>query len=522
MDDWLDLSDLVDHTHDLLDMGLYEDARQLLDHFAHLYRGDWEVPYLYSRIAIETDKPQIAIERLHESLKLGGHNPDCYLGLFYAYNDVGQMRKGARYLLRARSRFPDNDQVLSALIWYYGETNRFAQALAVFQRARAQSNDNPDIFRNAGLIYQRIGDHPSAAQCFKRAIDIAPLSDELHDLLADLYVLMGQAPKAIEVYEEFLKRSPNNVRALSRLVFCLAQNGDADRALATAKRTTELYPNSPAGYVDLAYVYLNSGNTTQALGEVERALSVAPLEGEAYRVKAIALSEEDRDDEALAAFQQALSLDPKNPEVLRDYYHHLRKVGDYTAMERTVRSVIRQERPYCVEDWWFLADHYWEEGRPLKAFACLNQAHKSMPGERELLPPLISIMLDQGHASYAMPYLLGYVDRAGWDDSLKAFTRHRGLRDHMSQESMRFVRYYAERNTPYRAFVFRHYLLRLLALAPFVLLPATGWLCYVLAGSNGVVACLAASLALFLSARLAMYLVDGPPLPFARFFRRDA
>ncbi|MBD3243693.1 MAG: tetratricopeptide repeat protein [Chitinivibrionales bacterium] len=518
MDEWLDVTEVVHRADDLIDMGLFDEAARLVERYAEIYRDHWEIPYIYSRICNETGKHAQAVRYLHYSIKLGGHNVDCYLGLFYAYTQIGRMRRGARYLFRARSKAPNNSDVLSALIWYYGETNRFKLGLGVFSHARELGIDNPDIYRNAGLIYQRLGDYAGAGDCFRRALELAPLSDELHDLLADLYILMGQADKAIALYEELLEKSENNVHALSRLVFCLAQHGDTAKAEEIARRTTKLYPNSPVGYVDLAYVHLNAADFTSALEQVERALSVAPLEAEAYRVKGIVLSEQEHDQEAEEAFLSALSLDKDNPEIMRDYYHHLRKVGDFRKMEQVVRSVIQKEKPYCVEDYWFLADHYWEEGKSLKAFQCLNRAHKSMPGERELLPPLITIMLDRGHISYAMPYLLGYVDRAGWDDAMKSFARHRSLQSHYARESLRFLRFHAERALRYRNRAFMHYLRRWLAYMPWVLLPPVGYLLYVLRGTSGILAAVGGCIVLFGLARLWTFFAEAPPLAFRRLF----
>jgi len=510
MGEWLDLGELYDRINDLLDMGLVDDAGELLDSYAPAYYGEWEIPYLRSRISQENGSHQEAIQHLRESLRLGGHNAETYLGLFHAHCGMGRMSKGARYLLRARSRFPRNEEVLASLIWYYGETNAYRQALSVYKDAQAGPIDDPDIHRNAGLVHQRLGDTDSAETCYRAAVALAPLSEELHDLLGDLYVMIGKARKAVALYEAFLARSPKNVHALSRLVFCLGQDGDLDKAEAVARRTVSLYPNSPVGYVDLAYVYLNRGATDEALREVDRALAVAPLEAEAYRVRAIVLSEQDRDREADQAYRAAISLAPDNAEVLRDYYHHLRKVGDYRKMEQVVQEVVRREKPYCVEDYWFLADHFWDEGRPLKAFHCLNRAHKNMPGETELLPPLVTVMLDRGHAGYAMPYLLGYALRSGWNDTMRGLARHRRLHAARARESLRFLRFYAERADRYREHAFRYYLSRALPYVPLALFPPAALLAWAGAGSAGVAISAAACLACYGLARVGLCLFEGP------------
>jgi tetratricopeptide (TPR) repeat protein len=519
MDEWLDLGELVDRVQNLIDVGLFDEAGQLLDAYREVYTGAWELSYLYSRISSTTNRHAEAITHLRDCLRQGGHTADCYLNLFYEHTQLGQLGRGARYLLRAKKKSPNNDQVLSALIWYYGETNRFEKGLAAFERARSLGVENPDVFRNAGLLYQRLGLHREAADCFKKALELAPESDELHDLLADFYVLSNEAGRAVELYQRYLKKSPNNVRVLSRLVFCLAQKGDIDKATRVARRTTRLYPNSPIGYVDLAYVLLSGSNPDGALEQVDRALTVAPLESEAYRVKGLALSEKNRDADADEAFRKAMSLDPENSEILRDYYHHLWKVGDYTRMEQVVAAVIRREKPHCIEDYWFLADHYWEGGHASKAFRCLNKAHKSMPGERELLPPLITIMVNRGHTSYAMPYLIGYANSAGWNETIRALTRHRRLRGKAARESMRFVRFNAERTGWYRLHAYNESMHRWLTYTPLVLFVPLGGVLLLTAGVQGMAAGAIPCGLAFITMKLSRFLADAPPLLFRRFLR---
>jgi len=424
---------------------------------------------------------------LRHSLRLGGHNPDTYLGLFYAHTEMGRMAKGARYLLRARARFGENEPVAAALIWYYGETGRTQEGLQVFRRAQALPIDSADIYRNAGLLFQRIGDLESAEECFRAALQRSPGAEELVDLLADLYLTANESSRAAALYEKILEESTNNVHALSRLVFCLGQGGEPARAEKAARTLVSNYPNSPVGYVDLAYVLLNQGRTDDALAEVEKALAVAPIEPEAYRVRGIVLSEKDRDNEATEAFRTALAMEPENAEIMRDYYHHLRTIGDHRTTERMVHTVIKAEQPNCVEDYWFLADHYWELGKPLRAFQCLNRAYKSLPTENDLLPPLITIMLDRGHTSYAMPCLLGYAQREGWDETMRSLARHRRLQGPMARESMRFLRFYTERSDRFREHAYRYYLLKWSQYVPLLLFPVCGFVFFAATGPRGIV-----------------------------------
>jgi tetratricopeptide (TPR) repeat protein len=487
MDEWLELSDLVERIQELLDLGLFDEAHSLLDSYAMLYGDEWEIYYLYSRIYLEQNQPKDAIPYLHKSLKFDKKNPDVLLGLFYACSQLSQFKKAARYLLRAEKYNPDNEPVLSALIWYYTETNRFDQAIGYFEKAMTLGTDNPETFRNAGLAYERIGQNDNAEHCFKTALQLNPQFDEVRDLLADHYIFRGEIQKSISLYQDYLRESPRNVRTLSRLVFCLSQNNQMEDALALAQETIRLYPNSPVGYVDIAYVYLNSGRIDLALSSASRALDVSPIDAEALRVKAIAYSEKGDNAEAARAFAAALSHDPQNAEIMRDYYHHLRTVEDFTKMEKLVFAVIKLERPYCIEDYWFLADYYREKGENLRAFHFLHKAYETMPGEKELIPPMVDIMLDAGHVRYSVPFLMRYVENNGWNEVMNQFSRHKRLKNKWSREGVRFLRFYGQKPSEFRKYLFLVYFEKFLMLSLALIFPLCAVFFYFFCGTAGLI-----------------------------------
>ena len=460
MDEWLDIGDLVDKTEELIELGFYEDALELLGQYFTLYSDAWELYVLYGRIYTDQNKPDEAIEWLRKGLYLDKTNPDCLLGLFYAYTMKHQVKRGGKYLLRAEKHHPENEMVLTALIWYYTETNNLAAALACFENLQRKGVTNPEAYRNAALAYQRSGMYDNAEHCFKIALQLNKNYEEVRDMLADLYLFLEQGKKAIQLYQEALRDSPRNIRILSRLVFCHTQANNLEQAASLAKESIRLYPNSPIGYVDLAYVHLNNNQPSEAITCADRAHDTSPFDAEAYRIKGIAYSEMNEWTKGKEAFETAIGIDPENSEILRDFYHHLRNSGDYTRMEELVHHVIKLEYPYCLEDYWFLTDFYRETGNDLKAFQYLHKAYKSMPSESELLPPMIDILIEQGHTSFALPFLARYVQSRGWNDTLNEFARDRRFKGKWAQEGMRFLRFQGQRPKEFRQFLYKFYLKR--------------------------------------------------------------
>jgi len=473
MEEWYDVPDLLEKVQELIDLGLYDEAKELLDQYADMFTDDWEIPFLYSRIYSEKNEPEKAIPYLHQGLKLDKTNADCLLGLFYAYSMMNQVRKGGKYLLRADKYHPGNDLVLASLIWYYTEINNYTEAIACFEKCRSLGELNAEALRNGGIAFERIGDYVNAEKCFIAALQLNPSYDEVRDLLADHYIFTNEFEKAITIYKDALKDSPNNIRMMSRLVFCYSQASQLEQASFVAHEIVQHYPNSPVGYVDQAYVHLNNNDYEKAILCADKAHDIAPIDPEAFRVKGIAYSENGNHEKAEESFSKAISLDNDNIEIMRDYYHHLRKVGKDLEMETWVLKVIELEDPYCVEDYWFLADYYREKGFNTKAFNYLHKAYKNMPGEKELIPPMVDILLERDHTAYALSFLRNYVEKKGWNEVMDEFARHSKLRKHWLQEGVRFLRFWSDRPSEYRKFIFKYFVVKFIILAASIILPLT-------------------------------------------------
>ena len=492
MAEWIDFSDLIEKAQELIDLGLYDEAKALLDGRAETFAGEWELYFLYSRCCAEQNRPGEAIHWLHKGLRLDPENVDCLVGLFYAHAMMNRMLRAKRCLLRAEEYHPGHELVLAAQVWYYMETNDLNAAIACFERLQLREIDNPETFRNAGIAYDRSGFYDKAAGCFRTALDLYPDYDEVRELLADLYIATGVPDKAVALYRQALAVSPNNIRHLSRLTFCLAENNEQEKALETAEESVRLYPNSPIGPVDLAYLHLNAGAFDKALAAADKALDIAPLDAESRRVKALLLSELGDHAGAETAFEKALSLDPDNSDILRDYYHHLRRTGEYQKMEKVIAQVIARDDPSCVEDYWFLADYWREKGEFLKAFENLRKAYRIRPGEHEFCAMAADILIARGHAVLALRFLKRYVAHAGWNDIMDQIAAYPGLRNRKLQEDLRFLRFCSSGPSDYHRFVFAGRIRHAIAAGLCAVLSAAAFPLFVLFGTAGLLSLAAA------------------------------
>jgi tetratricopeptide (TPR) repeat protein len=319
--------------------------------------------------------------------------------------------------------------------------------------------------------------------------------------------------KAIELYKNHLSKSPNNIKAMSRLTFCLMQNGQTQEAQKVAGDIIQIYPNSPVGYIDLSYVYLNNNKIELAIETANKALDASPIDAEAVRVKAIAYSEQKNFSMAEECFKEALQLSPDNPEILRDLYHFFRNAGRYKEMEETVQKVIKQEYPYCMEDFWFFADYYRENGQNLKAFHYLNKAYRCMPGEKDIIPPMAEILFEMGHTSFAVPLLKKYVETKGWDEMMRELTYHKKIQGNRSQEGMRLLQFHGQKLVEYRKFIFNFYIKRFLFLSFYTLSVILTILSYLFFRLEGLLIFSLVYISTLFSYKITTYLIEKKRVP---------
>lgn len=458
MQDWYDGEELTERVQDLLDMSLYEEAFEMLEAYGVHHDDPWEIHFLYSRVYSEQNMPEKALEHLKECLKLDSDNPDSLLALFYVHAQMGDMAKGGKYLERARRKQPDHELILNAMLWYTVEISDFFETVKIFEDHHSKLEYNPESLRNAGIAYEHLGDYDKALLCFKTSLEMNPDNEETTDLLADHFLLRGDPEKCVDIYKKYLKRSPKNIKAMSRLVFCLSQSGKIEEGEKVAKEIIKTYPNSPVGYVDYSYLFFNTNRIDEAVEMADKALDVSPIDAEAIRVKAIAAAEKGDTREANELFEKSISFSPENPEIRRDYYNFLKSSGRYSEMEKEALNVIKQETPNCMEDYWFLAEHFREVGNQRKSFKYLLKAFRNMPGEKELIPPMVEILLEMQHFSFTVPIMKNYLESRGWDSIMSELSTHNTLKGKWSQEGMRFLQFYGQKPAEYRKYAFLIYI----------------------------------------------------------------
>ncbi len=457
MDEWLDYTEFSDRVEELIELGLHEEAEELLERYRDQYSCYWEYWFFSAQIDSEHEEYERAVEELEKALEIDPGNAVCKQNLFSVLRLMEREEEALEYIQKALEEHPKEDFLINSLLQYYIDNAEYKKALLLFRSKAGLLKDNPEGLKYAGAAYYYLGQYEEALKFLKRAYKRDSESSEIRDMLADVLLALGYEDDAVNLYYEFLKRSPKNVYIMSKLISIFTSIRRYQEAKSEAEKLKEYFPRSAVGYVNLAYVYLNSGDPDNALLEANTALNIDSGSIEGLRAKAGAYLEKGYSEPAYQCLLEASGIDPDNVDVLRDMYYYYRTIGNTREMFDCVNRVIELEDPYCLEEYIFLADYYKESGKSLKAFRYLHKAYRLMPREKELLASMADLLISRSHHLYAGSLLYHYIESRGWDSTIFSLYRGSRLKSRNLRESIRFLRFCGEKNLSYRRFIFKYY-----------------------------------------------------------------
>ena len=236
----------------------------------------------------------------------------------------------------------------------------------------------------------------------------------------------------------------------------------------------------------MAYIHLNLNEFSEAIEYAERALDISPLDQEAFRILALCYSGKKDLQQSKLAFEKAISLDETNSEIIRDYYHHLRESGQYQLMD--IGSNESNQYRISSLHGRLLVSGSFDPGKrrlTLKSLHYLKLAYKSMPSEKELIPPIVDILIDNGHTGFSIPFLLQYVKKSGWNEVMNGFLQHKRLKGKPAQEGLRCLRFFGQRTPDYRRYIFKVYFRKFTIISSIFLMALAVLPCYLLFGTTG-------------------------------------
>ena len=140
----------------------------------------------------------------------------------HAYDHLGQTEEAARYLNRAKSRAPQDPEVLRAVAGQYRDQGKYDEAIAALQ---AIPSKTVDVQADLAYTYQLAGKQQEAADLYIRLAKSAKGNLGLNLSAAQALVGLGQTDAAQAFLDEARRIDPNNYR-LHAILGSIAESED--------------------------------------------------------------------------------------------------------------------------------------------------------------------------------------------------------------------------------------------------------------------------------------------------------
>ncbi|HEC14889.1 MAG TPA: tetratricopeptide repeat protein, partial [Rhodospirillales bacterium] len=201
-----------------------------------------DVLHLLGVIALQTDRPDLALKHLEGAVAAAPRSPELLTLLGSALRGTGKVDAAIEVLEKAQTLAPDRPDILYTL-------------------------------GNALINADRLDD---AADRFGRAVQLAPDYADAHYNLGRTLRRLGRMEDARGHYEKAVALTPNQADALNGLGATLNDLNRPDAALPHLLRAVELEPKFADAHGNLANTYTEIGDTDAAIGHLKEALKLNP------------------------------------------------------------------------------------------------------------------------------------------------------------------------------------------------------------------------------------------------------
>ena len=233
-------------------------------------------------------------------------------------------------------------------------------------------------------LAERHPEHSAIAGAFARALDGA-----------------GQSAAAIAAYVRRLALAPDDGGAARRLAELLLGAGQAKAASSVANEATIRHPKDAEMHALLARTLLVRGRLPLALESARHATKLAPNGAAGWLQLARSLTLAGELEAAVEAYRKLLKIDPQHSAGLAGL------AGVHIEQRRWKTASLILERAVAVDpggaaNWNALAVCRSRLGQHDAAFAAVNTALRSAPGNRLLRRNRIEVLLEAGHTDSAL------------------------------------------------------------------------------------------------------------------------
>ncbi len=352
--------------------------------FAKLVKADPRNPeysYPYAECLARSGQYEEAIVALDKTEDQLGIFPEIILQKFQLYQQISQPEKGLAEIEKARLQYPDDAQLLSALVDYYLSTNQEDKAVETLETLAQKDDANGRVHLFLADFYKRRGETSKFYSSAKKALAAEGVEiDAKTQFLSSLQEGGGiMDAQTMELAEIFALTHPTDAKPFSILGDFHLTNGNDVEALVNyrkalqfekgasslwnqvllmeyqAAKFEELAVDSKEGiqyFPTLPTFYLLNGVANIQLKKYNEAISSLEI-GQEYITNDIAIKAEfygqlgeayfGKKDfkKGIELYDKALSTDPSSSLLLNNYAYRLAlsKI-EFTKAEKMIKTAI--------------------------------------------------------------------------------------------------------------------------------------------------------------------------------------
>jgi tetratricopeptide (TPR) repeat protein len=335
-------------------MGRDSEAERLLQRVIHSNSKDVTSLQLAGELLLTTDSNN-ALQLLRRADALQP-SPRTELLMARAYQRLGDQGQARRYLQLARSRGPNNPEVLRAVAAEYRDQGQYDQAIATLQAIPSKS---PDAQADLAYTYQLAGKQDEAARLYTRLAKSAKGNIGLDLSAAQALLNLGQVDAAHAFVDDARRIDPNSYRLhsiLGQIAIAEDRPGDARNeyvlALSNLPSTVPEGPLYPIeirlNLYELDLQQENQADAAKQLRDAQQEIQAAQVSPEAkpelLRLRAAVEAASGNVDAASNDLKLALSLAPSNVNVLLNFGSLQWKMKQPNQARSTFEKVLQLDK----------------------------------------------------------------------------------------------------------------------------------------------------------------------------------
>jgi tetratricopeptide (TPR) repeat protein len=297
--------------------GRFAEAEQIYRDVLQHDPKSFEAMHLLGILALQTRKPQQAVELIEKAIALNPAVPTAHCNLGSALTALQRHAEALASFDKAIALKADLADAYGNRAAALNALNRFEQALASCDKALALKPDYPEAHNNRAHALNALKRHEEAVASCDQAIALRPN------------------------YPEAYNNRGNALNALARHTAAVASY---DKAIAFAPKYAEAYNNRGNGFYHL-------GRAEEAVASYELAIAIRPDYAEAYNNRGNALTSMQRCTPALASYDRALALKPDYAEACFNKSVLLLLMGRFAEGWRLYEWRKKKSNPIAANDY---------------------------------------------------------------------------------------------------------------------------------------------------------------------------